>query len=112
MFETVATFNDLDDIAAMDGIDALTIGPAGRAQDLGVFSLPEQARVLDEKRDQILAAAKNTARLVQCFAAVKSRRVTGKRQELCCFPIPAIARSCTIRGFRNGGNFNLSPASS
>src|SRR5271168_1811511 len=58
MFETAAAFDDLDAIAAMDGIDALTIGPADLAQDLGVFGLPEQARVLDEKRDQILAAAK------------------------------------------------------
>jgi 2-keto-3-deoxy-L-rhamnonate aldolase RhmA len=42
----------------MDGIDALTIGPADLAQDLGVFGTPEQARVLDEKRDLVLAAAK------------------------------------------------------
>jgi len=58
MFETAAAFNDLDAIAAMDGIDALTIGPADLAQDLGVFGSPDQARVLDEKRNQILAAAK------------------------------------------------------
>ena len=58
MFETGAAFNDLDEIAAMDGIDALTIGPADLAQDLGVFGTPNQARVLDEKRDLILAAAK------------------------------------------------------
>jgi 2-keto-3-deoxy-L-rhamnonate aldolase RhmA len=58
MFETAAAFHDLDEIAAMDGIDALTIGPADLAQDLGVFGTPDQARVLDEKRDLILAAAK------------------------------------------------------
>src|SRR5689334_24564631 len=58
MFETAAAFNDLDAIAAMDGIDALTIGPADLAQDLGVFGTPDQARVLDEKRDLILAAAR------------------------------------------------------
>jgi 2-keto-3-deoxy-L-rhamnonate aldolase RhmA len=58
MFETAAAFNDLDEIAAMDGIDALTIGPADLAQDLGVFGSPDQAQVLDEKRDLILAAAK------------------------------------------------------
>jgi 2-keto-3-deoxy-L-rhamnonate aldolase RhmA len=58
MFETAAAFNDLDAIAAMDGIDALTIGPADLAQDLGVFGTPDQARVLDEKRDLVLAAAK------------------------------------------------------
>ena len=58
MFETAAAFDDLDAIAAMDGIDALTIGPADLAQDLGVFGTPDQARVLDEKRDLVLAAAK------------------------------------------------------
>ncbi len=58
MFETAAAFEDLDAIAAMDGIDALTIGPADLAQDLGVFGTPDQARVLDEKRDLVLAAAK------------------------------------------------------
>jgi 2-keto-3-deoxy-L-rhamnonate aldolase RhmA len=58
MFETATAFDDLDEIAAMDGIDALTIGPADLAQDLGVFGSPDQARVLDEKRNQILAAAK------------------------------------------------------
>ena len=58
MFETGAAFADLDAIAAMPGINALTIGPADLAQDLGVFGKPEQARVLDEKRDLVLAAAK------------------------------------------------------
>ena len=42
----------------MHGIDALTLGPADLAQDLGVYGTPDQARVLDEKRDLILAAAK------------------------------------------------------
>jgi 2-keto-3-deoxy-L-rhamnonate aldolase RhmA len=58
MFETAKAFDDLDEIAAMDGIDALTLGPADLAQDLGVFGTAEQSRVLDEKRDLILAAAK------------------------------------------------------
>ncbi len=58
MFETAAAFDDLDEIAAMDGIDALTLGPADLSQDLGVMGTPEQARVVDEKRDLVLAAAK------------------------------------------------------
>ena len=58
MFETAGAFDHLDEIAAMDGIDALTLGPADLAQDMGVFGTPDQARVLDEKRDLILAAAK------------------------------------------------------
>jgi 2-keto-3-deoxy-L-rhamnonate aldolase RhmA len=58
MIETANAFKDLDAIAAMDGIDALTLGPADLAQDLGVYGTAEQARVIDEKRDLILAAAK------------------------------------------------------
>ncbi len=58
MFETAAALEDLDQIAAMDGIDALTIGPADLAQDLGVFGTADQPRVLDEKRDLVLQAAK------------------------------------------------------
>ena len=58
MFETAAAFDHLDEIAAMDGIDALTLGPADLAQDMGVFGTPHEARALDEKRDLILAAAK------------------------------------------------------
>lgn len=58
MLETAGAFDHLDEIAAMDGIDALTLGPADLAQDLGVFGTPEQARVLDEKRDLIVAAAR------------------------------------------------------
>ena len=58
MFETASAFDHLDEIAAMDGIDALTLGPADLAQDLGVFGTPDQARVLDAKRDLILAAAR------------------------------------------------------
>lgn len=73
MFETAAAFNDLDEIAAMDGIDALTIGPADLAQDLGVFGLPEQARVLDEKRDQILAAAKKHGKTCAMLCSSKEQ---------------------------------------
>jgi 2-keto-3-deoxy-L-rhamnonate aldolase RhmA len=58
MFETARAFDDLDAIAAMDGIDALTLGPSDLAQDLGVFDTPDQARVIDEKRERILAAAR------------------------------------------------------
>lgn len=58
MLETDRAFEDLDEIAAMDGIDALTLGPMDLAQDLGVVGTPDQARVLDEKRDLVLAAAK------------------------------------------------------
>jgi 2-keto-3-deoxy-L-rhamnonate aldolase RhmA len=58
MFETEAAFADLDRIAAMDGIDALTIGPADLAQDMGVFGTPDQAKAMDGMRDRVLAAAR------------------------------------------------------
>jgi 2-keto-3-deoxy-L-rhamnonate aldolase RhmA len=68
MLETKGAFEHLDAIAGMKGIDALTLGPADLAQDLGVFGTPDQARVLDEKRDLIIQAArkhkKTTAMLV------------------------------------------------
>jgi len=81
MFETAAAFNDLDEIAAMPGIDALTIGPADLSQDLGVFGTPEQGKVLDEKRDLILAAAKKhgktAAMLVNSFEQMQQWRDAG-----------------------------------
>ena len=57
----------------MDGIDALTLGPADLAQDLGVFGTPDQARVIDEKRDLILDAARSTARPAPCSPAAPPR---------------------------------------
>jgi 2-keto-3-deoxy-L-rhamnonate aldolase RhmA len=58
MLETAGAFEHLDAIAGMDGIDALTLGPTDLAQDLGIFGSPDQARILDEKRNLILAAAR------------------------------------------------------
>ena len=81
MFETQAAFADLDEIAAMDGIDALTLGPADLAQDMGVFGTPDQARALDEKRDLILAAArkhgKTCSMLVSSQAQAKQWKDAG-----------------------------------
>ena len=68
MFETEAAFKDLDAIAGMDGIDALTIGPADLAQDMGIFGKPEMAKVLDEKRDLILAACKKHGKVAAMLA--------------------------------------------
>ena len=81
MFETARAFDDLDEIAAMPGIDALTIGPADLAQDLGVAGTPEQGRALDEKRDQILAAARRhgkvAAMLVSSFEEMQRWKAAG-----------------------------------
>jgi len=81
MFETARAFEDLDEIAAMPGIDALTIGPADLAQDLGVAGTSDQGRVLDEKRDQILAAARKhgkvAAMLVSSFGEMQRWKAAG-----------------------------------
>jgi 2-keto-3-deoxy-L-rhamnonate aldolase RhmA len=81
MFETGAAFKDLDAIAALPGIDALTIGPADLAQDLGVFGAPDQAKVIDEHRDRVLAACKKhgkvCAMLVNSFEQMQHWRDAG-----------------------------------
>ena len=68
MLESGGAFDHLDEIAAMPGIDALTLGPTDLAQALGVFGKPEQAEVIDEHRTRIVEAAakhgKTTAMLV------------------------------------------------
>jgi 2-keto-3-deoxy-L-rhamnonate aldolase RhmA len=58
MIETAAAFDHLDEIAAMDGIDALSVGPLDLAQDLGLFGSADQAKTLAEKSQLVLAAAK------------------------------------------------------
>jgi 2-keto-3-deoxy-L-rhamnonate aldolase RhmA len=58
MLETAGAFKELDDIASMPGIDALTIGPTDLAQDLGVFGTSDQESALDEHRYMVIAAAK------------------------------------------------------
>lgn len=79
MFETGDAFNDLDEIAAMEGIDALTLGPHDLAQDLGVEGTPDQAKVLDEKRQLILDAAKRHGKT--CAMLVSSSEEAKKWKE-------------------------------
>ena len=84
MFETAAAFEHLDEIAAMDGIDALTLGPADLAQDMGVFGTPDQARALDEKRDLILAAARKYGKTCSMLVVdARSRRSNGRTRARC-----------------------------
>ena len=68
LFESAQAFEHLDDIASMDGIDSLSIGPQDLAQDLGVFGTPDQDRVLDEKRAEILAATKKHGKTCSMMA--------------------------------------------
>ena len=68
LFESAQAFEHLDEIASMDGIDSLSIGPQDLAQDLGVFGTPDQDRVLDEKRAEILAATKKYGKTCSMMA--------------------------------------------
>ena len=81
LFESAQAFEHLDEIAAMDGIDSLSIGPQDLAQDLGVFGTPDQDRVLDEKRVEILAATKkhgkNCAMMATSAAQAHQLRADG-----------------------------------
>jgi 2-keto-3-deoxy-L-rhamnonate aldolase RhmA len=58
MFESAEAFRHIDEILAIDGIDAVTLGPTDLAQELGVFGTPRQNEVLDEHRRRLIAAAK------------------------------------------------------
>src|SRR5712664_57811 len=75
MLETRHAFDRLDEIAAVPGIDALTIGPTDLAQDLGVLGTPSQANVLREHRVRLGEAArkhgKTVAMAVDTFEAVR-----------------------------------------
>jgi 2-keto-3-deoxy-L-rhamnonate aldolase RhmA len=72
MLETAAAFNHVDEIASIDGIDALTLGPSDLSIDLGVYGTPQQNDVLDEHRRRLIAAArahgKHVAMLVDTVA--------------------------------------------
>ena len=76
MLETKRAFMRLDEIAAVPGIDALTIGPTDLAQDLGVLGTPAQRQVLDEHRRRLVTAARKNGKAV----AMLTDTVEGVRQ--------------------------------
>ena len=76
MLETRAAFDRLDEIAAVPGIDALTIGPTDLAQDLGVLGGPTQKQVLDQYRRRLVDAAGKHGKAV----AMLTDSVEGVRQ--------------------------------
>ena len=78
MLETAGAFDHLDAIAAMDGIDALTLGPADLAQDLGVFGTPDERRVLDEKRDLVVAAARKYGKTCAMLVSSQEQAIQWK----------------------------------
>ena len=62
MLESKHAFDHLDEIAAVPGIDALTIGPTDLSQDLGVLGTPAQRDVLREHRVRLARPRASTAR--------------------------------------------------
>ena len=64
MLESQRAFEQLDEIAATPGIDALTIGPTDLAQDLGVLGTPKQRDTLLEYRRRLADAARKHGRTI------------------------------------------------
>jgi 2-keto-3-deoxy-L-rhamnonate aldolase RhmA len=64
MLETKSAFDQLDGIASVPGIDALTIGPTDLAQDLGVLGTPKQRDVLNEYRRRLVDACRKHGKAV------------------------------------------------
>jgi 2-dehydro-3-deoxyglucarate aldolase/4-hydroxy-2-oxoheptanedioate aldolase len=64
MLESRRAFEQLDGIAAVPGIDALTIGPTDLAQDLGVLGAPRQRDVLNEHRRRLVEACRKHGKAV------------------------------------------------
>ena len=64
MLESAGAFERLDAIAAIPGIDALTIGPTDLAQDLGVLGTPRQKDVLNEHRRRLVEACRKHGKAV------------------------------------------------
>lgn len=79
MLETAGAFDHLDAIAAMDGIDALTLGPSDLAQDLGITGTPDERRILDEKRDLVLAAARKHGKTCAMLVSNQEQALQWKR---------------------------------
>lgn len=57
MLESKEAFDNIDEIAAVPGIDALAIGPADLAQELGLHGSPDDLRQLDDYRYRLREAA-------------------------------------------------------
>jgi 2-keto-3-deoxy-L-rhamnonate aldolase RhmA len=57
MFESQQSFDHIDEILSVEGIDAVTLGPSDLAQELGVFGTSDQAKVIDDYRTRLIEAA-------------------------------------------------------
>lgn len=69
MLESAEAFRHLDEIVGMPGIDAVTLGPADLAQELGVFGKPDQSRVIDDHRERMIEAAKKHGKDVAMYVS-------------------------------------------
>jgi 4-hydroxy-2-oxoheptanedioate aldolase len=56
--ETVEVLNHLDEVAALDGVDVLFIGPADLSMELGIFGQFDHPRFKEALRETINAAKK------------------------------------------------------
>ena len=75
MLESKRAFDQVDEIAATPGIDALTIGPTDLAQDLGVLGTPKQRdTLLDYRRRLAEAARKHGKTLAMAIDTIEAAR--------------------------------------
>ncbi|WP_178106740.1 HpcH/HpaI aldolase family protein [Pseudomonas mangiferae] len=58
MLESIEAFENLDEIASVPGIDALAMGPADLAQELGIYQKPEEQAVIREYQARLQASAR------------------------------------------------------
>ncbi len=68
MLETVEAFRNIEEIAAVPGIDALSMGPADLAQDLGVYDTPDEASAVEPYKTQLLEVAARHGKQVEMGA--------------------------------------------
>lgn len=53
MLESVEAFEHVDEIVSMPGIDAVTLGPADLAQELGIYDTVGEARIVAEYMERL-----------------------------------------------------------
>ncbi|OLT12681.1 hypothetical protein BJF78_23890 [Pseudonocardia sp. CNS-139] len=75
MLESREAFENLDAIVGTPGIDAVTLGPADLAQELGVRGTPDEARVVNEHRSVLIDAARRHGKdVAMLFNTVEEAR--------------------------------------
>jgi 2-dehydro-3-deoxyglucarate aldolase/4-hydroxy-2-oxoheptanedioate aldolase len=115
MLESRRAFERLDEMAAVPGVDALTLGPSDLAQDLGVLGSAEQRHVIDEHRRRLVAAARRHGKAV----AMLTDTVEGMREMVALgvaivnyasdAAVLAGGYAAALAAFRDGGAPGLPP---